>query len=204
MLYLVRHGQPLSELALADSPLVSDSENCLTELGLAQATRLAGQFSKLGDARVFCSPLVRALQTAQPIAARFGVNLEVDARLSERDYSRISGLTVKAWREVQERGYLSPSTSIAGEETVELQRKRVESWYADLEPIIRAAPEKNLIVVCHGGTIEHLLAIIMKTPVTSMSRYFFSCECSSVCKISPLVFNECLVLRIDAINSLTI
>jgi broad specificity phosphatase PhoE len=204
MLYLVRHGQPLSELALPDSLLVSDAENCLTELGVVQATRLANQFSKLGNARVFCSPLVRALQTARPIAVRLGVNLEVDARLSERDYSRTNGLTVKAWRDIQERSYFSPSTSIAGEETVESQRERVGEWYADIEPAILAAPEKNIVVVCHGGTIEHLLAVVIRTPVASMSRYFFSCECSSVCILSPLVFNDCLVLRIGAVNSLTI
>jgi broad specificity phosphatase PhoE len=207
MLYLVRHGQPLSESASPDSALVSDAENVLTETGISQANRLASQFVALanaGKAGVFCSPLARALQTAEPIAAALGVSLEIDARLSERDYSRTSGLTIKAWRELQERGYASTSTSLAGEETLESQRKRVESWYADIESQLRVAPDQNIIVVCHGGTIEHLLGVVMDIPVANMSRYFFACECSSICKLKPFAFDDGgFAVRIDAINSFT-
>ena len=205
MLYLVRHGQPLSELASPDSALVSDMENVLTDTGLAQANRLANQFTQLGAARIFCSPLTRALQTAQPIAMALAVKLEIDARLSERDYSRTSGLTIKAWRDIQERNYANVSTSFAGEETVESQRKRVEAWYADIEPQIRAAPEQNVVVICHGGTIEHLLGVVMGVPVANMSRYFFACACSSICKLTPMILDDgSFAIRIDAINSLTI
>ncbi len=208
MLYFIRHGQPLSDSVSADSELVSDAENVLTEMGLSQANRLANQFrplAQLGTARVFCSPLARALQTAEPIAAALGVSLEIDARLSERDYSGTSGLTIKAWRDVQERGYSSTSTSLVGKETIESQRKRVESWYAQIEPQLRAVPEQNIIVVCHGGTIEHLLGLIIGVPAANMSRYFFACECSSICRLMPLAMDDGgFAVRIDAVNSLTV
>ena len=205
MLYLVRHSQPLSEQAAANSKLPSDAENVLTALGFEQADRLAVAFSKIKPARVICSPLARAQLTARPIAATLAVEPEIDDRLAERDYSAASGLTVQSWRDIQARNYADTSASLVGEETLSSQRERVQSWLRDFETSIRASPDENIIVVCRGGTIEHLLGCIMGNPVENMVQYFFACECASICTIAPLLAsNDQLVYRIDAINSLTL
>ena len=202
MLYLVRHAQPLSEHAAADSRLPSDRDNVLTELGFAQAGRLAAEFATLDSVRMFCSPLARAWQTARPIAVALSLEILFDDRLAERDHANAGVLTIQEWRDIQDRNYSDPSTSLFGEETLVSQRNRVQSWLRDTEVSIRASLDQNLIIVCHGGTIEHLLGCIMGAAVENMVRYFFACECASICAIEPmLAYDNRLAYRINAINS---
>jgi broad specificity phosphatase PhoE len=202
MLYLIRHAQPLSEHLTPDSRLPSDSDNVLTEFGVAQANRLAAEFAKIDSVRIFCSPLARSVQTARPVAAALSLEIVFDDRLAERDHASAGALTVQEWREIQDRNYADPSTSLFGEETLVSQRNRVQSWFRDTEPCIRASLDQNLIVVCHGGTIEHLLSCIMGAAAENMVRYFFACDCASICAIEPMLAEDNrLVYRINAINS---
>ena len=69
LIYLARHGQtPLNESGvlrgLADPPL--------DETGQDQAQRLGARLGPLGLWAVISSPLLRARQTAQPVAERAG------------------------------------------------------------------------------------------------------------------------------------
>ncbi len=69
----------------------------LSERGVGQARALAGRLSRApapaaGYARLLCSDLLRAQQTAEPIAAALGLAVEVDKRLREADAGCWSGL----------------------------------------------------------------------------------------------------------------
>jgi probable phosphoglycerate mutase len=83
LVYLVRHGQtPLNETGvlrgLADPPL--------DETGRRQAQQLGAALGPRGLAAVIASPLLRARQTAQPVAERAGLEVAVDQCLLDRDY----------------------------------------------------------------------------------------------------------------------
>jgi len=58
-------------------------ESTLTDLGLRQASALADALCETGARRVIASPLARCTETARPIAAALGVDVETDARLLE-------------------------------------------------------------------------------------------------------------------------
>jgi broad specificity phosphatase PhoE len=68
----------------------------LTETGVRQAAAVATWLEKKGTkvSSIWASPLKRAQQTAEPIAAAFGLPVQTDARLRERmnwdDESEIS------------------------------------------------------------------------------------------------------------------
>jgi broad specificity phosphatase PhoE len=89
VIYLVRHGQtPLNESGvlrgLADPPL--------DETGRRQAGRLGAALGSRGLAAVIASPLLRARQTAWPVAERAGLEVTVDRCLLDRDYGPWTGV----------------------------------------------------------------------------------------------------------------
>jgi probable phosphoglycerate mutase len=75
LVYLARHGQtPLNESGvlrgLADPPL--------DQTGRDQARRLGAALGPRGLSAVIASPLLRAKQTAQPVAERAGLKVATD------------------------------------------------------------------------------------------------------------------------------
>ena len=74
VIYLVQHGE--KERVPGDPGL--------TALGREQAAITASWFRRIELAAVYSSPLRRARQTAQPIAAVAGLTVQVDDRLRER------------------------------------------------------------------------------------------------------------------------
>ena len=78
-LLLVRHALPLrSEPGQGSDPDLSDE-------GIAQAERLPAALSRFPVSRLVSSPQRRAIQTAGPLAAELGLQVEVDERLAEYD-----------------------------------------------------------------------------------------------------------------------
>lgn len=104
---LVRHGESTNNVLLAQlRAAVSDAANYdkkrynaekssdppLSELGAAQAARLAAWFPKYmsttlnirtAKTRVFCSPMCRAMETAKPIAEALGIRCEIRSDIHE-------------------------------------------------------------------------------------------------------------------------
>lgn len=55
----------------------------LSAYGIYQALELVGQLSDRGIRQIFCSPQLRALQTAQPLAQALGLDIQVEFGLRE-------------------------------------------------------------------------------------------------------------------------
>jgi broad specificity phosphatase PhoE len=87
-LLLTRHGLPD---AGSDLWLGSQLDVPLRPEGRRQAEALAHRLAGIRIDRIFSSPMLRALETAQIVAT--GRPVEVDDRLIERDYGRWEGLT---------------------------------------------------------------------------------------------------------------
>ena len=86
MIYIVRHGQTdLNSRQL----LQGRSDYPLNENGVRQAQEAAVRLRGVAFSRVFTSPLVRAVQTAQILAP--GVIPDVDEKLIEMDYGPYEG-----------------------------------------------------------------------------------------------------------------
>lgn len=77
--YLVRHAKAQRRLGWE----TADGMRPLTPAGQDQAMGLVERFDGVPLARVLSSPALRCRQTAEPIAARFGLPVEVDPRLGE-------------------------------------------------------------------------------------------------------------------------
>jgi probable phosphoglycerate mutase len=88
LVYLVRHGKtPLNESGVLQGLL----DPPLDEAGHQQARRLAAALGPQMPRAVVASPLLRATQTAQPIADGAGLKVATDERLLDRDYGQWTG-----------------------------------------------------------------------------------------------------------------
>lgn len=88
MIYIIRHGQTALNNKKA---LQGRSDHPLNEVGLQQAADAGKALAEQGVVfdRVYTSPLVRAIQTAELVAP--GVEPVVDERLIEMDYGPYEG-----------------------------------------------------------------------------------------------------------------
>lgn len=84
MIYLVRHGE--KETVGKDPALTAE--------GLQRARNIAAMLGKAGIGHVFATPTVRARQTAQPLAERSGLQVELyDPRSPQALVAKIKGLS---------------------------------------------------------------------------------------------------------------
>lgn len=146
LVYLVRHGQtPLNESGvlrgLLDPPL--------DETGRQQAARLATALGPQMPRVVVASPLLRATQTAQPIADRAGLDVSADERLLDRDYGQWTGAdreaVVAQWGSVDNAPGVEPLPAV---------RDRAVRGLTDIGRRSRGGPA---VVVSHDAVNRELL-----------------------------------------------
>lgn len=84
MIYLVRHGE---KEAIGKDP-------ALTAQGLQRARNIATMLGKAGIQYIFATPTTRARQTAQPLADRSGLKVELyDPRTPQTLVAKVKGLS---------------------------------------------------------------------------------------------------------------
>jgi broad specificity phosphatase PhoE len=93
VVFLARHGQtPLNESGVLRGML----DPPLDDAGRQQAGRLGAALGSRMPSAVVASPLLRAVQTAQPVADLAGLSVATDERLIDRDYGQWTGIDREA------------------------------------------------------------------------------------------------------------
>jgi uncharacterized phosphatase len=146
-LYLVRHGETewnrLRRIqGLTDIPL--------NDTGREQARRTGMLLTRRPIDRVYASPLSRASETAQIIAAELGLpEPELRAEFVERNYGAAEGM---GFHEIDVT--YPPGTDVPGREEREDVAARV---IPALQAIAAEHPGESIVVVSHGGAIRAAL-----------------------------------------------
>jgi broad specificity phosphatase PhoE len=157
-IYLARHGQTAYN---AEGRFQGQGPVPLNASGRAQARALAEQAVPYEFAVLWCSPLLRARETADIVAQRIGLEPREDPRLMETD----SGdWTDRSFVDVQAddpEGFVrfasgDPTFAFPGGESFAQQGVRVAGAFHDIK---RA--EAPALVVCHGGVIR--IALFQRT-----------------------------------------
>lgn len=89
-IYFTRHGETFWNV---ENKICGVTDIGLTEKGKAQADEL-GEIIRSGDYgidEILCSPLIRARETAERIAAKTGLPLRVEPRLTEQCFGKYEG-----------------------------------------------------------------------------------------------------------------
>jgi broad specificity phosphatase PhoE len=149
--YLARHGQTAYNL---ERRFQGHLPVPLDDTGRAQAADLAERAGAHPFAALWCSPLLRARETADVVAERIGIEPREDSRLMETD---AGDWTDRLFVDVQAEdpdGFASfiggdPSFAFPGGESFAQQGARVAAALLDVEQGPLPA-----LVVCHGVVIR--------------------------------------------------
>ncbi|MFL6082679.1 MAG: histidine phosphatase family protein [Mycobacterium sp.] len=155
-LLLIRHALPLR----SEPGQGSDPE--LSEEGIEQAKRLPDALARFPITRLVSSPQVRSIQTARPVADALGLTVEIDERLAEYDrdmehYIPIEQIAAEFPEELARlaQGHLPSSV----DEPAFLDR--INAGISEL--VAKGEHEDTIAVFTHGGVINGLLHIVLRT-----------------------------------------
>lgn len=168
-LLLVRHGQ--TDLN-RDQRVQGRSDHSLDETGRGQAALLARRLSRAPVRAVFSSPLRRAMETAQAIAGRHGLEVRCEAGLTEMDVGELDGITYRELRDrfgdfVRDWERDPGSVRMPGGETA--QEVLARAWPV-LQHAAGAAQEGAVVVVSHSFTLQALVCQAMDIPLAHLER----------------------------------
>ncbi len=144
----------------------------LSDAGEQQAATLATRAASFGDvAAVVTSPLRRARQTADLLAAALGVHVDVSDGMVETDFGEWEGLTFaeveQGWpgelaRWLTTLDAAPPKGESFAEVTNRVRRAR--------DAVIASHPAATVVVVTHVTPIKTLLRLALDAPISAMSR----------------------------------
>ena len=142
-LYVARHGETEWN---ALNKVCGRTDIPLTALGMQQAELLADRVEKLDIHLIVSSPMCRAVQTAAPAAKRLNLEILTDSRLIEQHYGIFEGV------DRNDPGFLANKRQFAcrypgGESMMDVAHR----VYELLTELKEKYPDKNVLLVCHGG-----------------------------------------------------
>jgi len=157
-LLLIRHAQPVRiEEGEVDGP----ADPGLTRRGQREADRLAAWLAHEEIGHVLTSPLRRARETAAPLASALGLEVEVDAGLTEYDAEATSYIPIEELRALKDERWLATIEGrwedVGGEPPHVFQQRVVPA----VERIIERFPGRKVAAVSHGGLINVYLAHVV-------------------------------------------
>jgi 2,3-bisphosphoglycerate-dependent phosphoglycerate mutase len=153
----IRHGEP--ERIAPGTGVRADPQ--LTEAGHEQAQRLADWLASERVDAVLSSPLRRALQTAQPIAAAVGVEVETFEGIVEYDVNSDHYIPTEELRVTKDERWtamVEGRWDEFGAELPEIFRARVDEA---VTAIVERFPGQRVAAVCHGGVINVALGSVL-------------------------------------------
>jgi probable phosphoglycerate mutase len=149
LVYLARHGQT----ALNESGVLRGLlDPPLDETGQRQAVSLGATLGPRQPSLVAASPLRRARETAQPVAAYAGLTVTTDGCLLDRDYGPWAGTpeaaVVAQWGSVDAAPGVEPRAAVRG--------RAVQG----LTALARRFPGRSVVAVSHDAVNREVLAAL--------------------------------------------
>jgi probable phosphoglycerate mutase len=153
----VRHGEPVR--IEAGSGVRADPE--LTARGTEQAQRLAAWLAFEPIDAIVSSPLLRAVDTAAPIAKSCGLEVEVVEGLIEYDSNSDHYIPMEELRATKDErchAMVSGQWDAFGADLPHVFRERID---ATVTEIVSRFAGRRVVAVCHGGVINVALGSVL-------------------------------------------
>ncbi|EAQ82012.1 histidine phosphatase family protein [Blastopirellula marina] len=166
-MYLIRHGATANNISRPPVLQGCGINGPLVDIGLRQAEETAAFLAKTPLAAIYSSPLLRAMQTAEKIAAGRSLTIQPTDLLKEVDVGRWEG---KDWGWIEANdptGYQLHHTSPAehgypeGENLTQVQARVVPQ----LEQILDTHVQQHVAVVAHNVVIRSMIAHLLELPL---------------------------------------
>ncbi|WP_419845110.1 histidine phosphatase family protein [Candidatus Poriferisocius sp.] len=170
----IRHGQPEREW---NTDKVADPG--LSELGKWQSERLADWLEHEPIDHIISSTKRRAVETVEPLAARLGMEIELEEDFTEID--RNSKVYLPTELLATEGGEYfeairAQEYAAIGWDTPEEFHKRV---MAAFERLCEAQSGQHIVVACHGGVINRVVSEV----VAASERIYMQVAYSGICRV---------------------
>ena len=179
--FLIRHGEKDADEQL----MVGRTSGIhLTARGLRQAETIAEALCSCPIQLVLSSPLERARETAEPLAQRKGVEVEVSEALHEFGFGLWTGksqcelATMPGWREFNE--FRSGTRPPGGESMLEVQSRFVGGMLR----LRTEFPQGSIALVSHGDPIRAAICHFLGMPLDLFGRIEISIGSISVMTLS--------------------
>jgi len=166
-LFLIRHGltDAVGRTLSGRAPGIH-----LNAEGRAQADAVAAALASTALAAVISSPLERTTETAAPIAARHGLQVELVQELTEFDVGAWTGVRFADldrdphWQKFNDARSLTPAPG--GESMLDVQRRAIDA----LLGLHRRFGTRAVAVVSHGDVIRAALVYFLGMPLDLFNR----------------------------------
>ena len=182
--YLIRHG--ITDW-IEQGKIAGQSDRPLSAFGLEQAELTGKAMQGIEAAHLFCSPLMRARQTAAPISQVTGLEPEIIDGLMEMHFGIMEGKR-NYWGKLREKKLLLKLyfnlrrviNIFSGEKSSEFTERVTKAWLG-----IRAqADGRPLIVVAHAGVLRNILHYELGGSLSDTHFNLDACSISII-EISP-------------------
>ena len=196
-LYLVRHGQSAGN---AEGRFGGHGPTPLSDLGREQAEKTARVLAREGINAIYSSDLLRAVQTAEPLAKRLNLEIRTSEAFRERNVGVLQGLTFDESKERYPRDYYALINRnihhvISEGESYRNLLRRIT---LELRNILRQHNRERIAVFSHTGAIcfltLHLLGAIHRA--TKNPPWIITSNCG----INRFEFRGPRNVRVLAIN----
>ncbi|MDB6117872.1 MAG: alpha-ribazole phosphatase [Verrucomicrobiaceae bacterium] len=200
-LYLIRHGEVEERYHKVFGG--SRIDMALSLLGQSHAEALSKWMGNTKLDAIFASPMLRVKQTMDPLVRRSGLVPQILDDLREVDFGDWTG---HRWEGVEEHFGVSAYDWLEimdasgipnGESTTQLM-DRVRPC---LKQILAANPHGKTAVVCHGGIIRVILALLLELPLGKMAHFNIEYGSVTVVEVQPERKNA---VQVELLNALPI
>ena len=164
-LYFVRHGE--SEANLLQEFSNRGVKHPLTAMGREQALALAQTLNGIAVTRIFASPILRAVQTAEIVAGELGLSYEVTDALREYDVGilevRSDAASWQRYWEINDAWLVRHEWDARieqGESFLDIRRRFVPF----IDQLVHDGATNrvsNIVLVGHGGTYRCMLPLVL-------------------------------------------
>lgn len=178
-LMLVRHGETEWN---AQRRYLGQTDIPLSALGRRQANLIAERLAAQEIDAVYASDLKRALQTAQVIAEKSGLEVTPEPRLRELKFGVLEGLTFdeaqEQYPEMMAAWLEDFNRPPEGAETIEIFFARIVSLLDELK---QKHEEQVVLLVAHGGPLSEILRVVLG--LSREKRWYLEMENASLSEV---------------------
>ena len=159
-LYLVRHGQSAGN---AEGRFGGHGPTPLSDLGREQAEKTAQMLAKEGVEAIYSSDLIRAVQTAEPLAKLLDLPIHQSAAFRERHVGVLQGLTFDESKQQYPNDYYALINRNVNHVITdgESYRNLLRRITIELRNILRNHNLKRIAIFSHTGAICYLTLHLM-------------------------------------------
>jgi probable phosphoglycerate mutase len=168
----MRHGQ--AENNVSRILVGRHIESHLTSQGRQQVIDTARQLKSIPIEKVYVSPVIRAIETAQIVCETLGMDYEVDERLYEIELGRLVGMNYEEvttkYGDLFLRFYAEhdPVLDSFGVEPFAVVKQRVKSL---LDDALKKHEDSNVLMVTHLDPIKAALATLLDLKPEALYRW---------------------------------